>query len=174
MESYLRLSTARLVLRKLEPRDWEMVSYLRSDKDINKYVNRPSAETQELALQFIKKTNDGIKKNTFCYWAITQPAVDVMIGSICLWNFSEDRKKAELGYDLSPSFQGQGIMHEALAKVVDLGFNTLMLDVIEAFTHRLNAASIKLLERNGFVLMEDRLDEDNLDNAIYELNNRNN
>ena len=35
-----------------------------------------------------------------------------MIGSICLWNFTDNQKSAEIGYDLSPKYQRKGIMNE--------------------------------------------------------------
>ena len=79
-------------------------------------------------------------------------------------------KTAEVGYDLSPNFQGEGIMHESLKSVMKFGFDKLKLETIEAFTHKLNGSSIKLLERNGFDLVEGKKDEHNTDNIIYELN----
>lgn len=108
------IKTERLLLRKLKPADWEMISYLRSDKDINEFVKRPSAESKEKAMEFISKINDGINNQSLYYWTITEMNNIKMIGSICLWNFSKDKKIAEIGYDLSPKFQGKGIMNESL------------------------------------------------------------
>lgn len=163
------LKTQRLVLRRLKQSDWEMVSYLRSDTEVNEYVKRPSAETKEKALEFITKINSGIDNRNIYYWVITDRTNNQMIGSICLWNFSKDQKTAEVGYDLSPKFQGKGIMNESLISALDYGFKNLDLDLIEAFTHRKNESSKNLLERNRFVLTEKRKDENNQDNIIYEL-----
>ncbi|GAB3907742.1 hypothetical protein GCM10028803_42040 [Larkinella knui] len=49
-----------------------------------------------------------------------------------------------------PNFQGRGIMKEALEKVIDYAFNTLNVAAIEAFVHRENQSSIKLLEKFSF------------------------
>ena len=92
-----------------------------------------------------------------------------MIGSICLWNFSPDRKVAEVGYDLHPKFQKRGIMDESLRSVLKFGFEKLGLDEIEAFTHRDNAHSITLLERSQFSYIKARKDKDNENNIIYAL-----
>jgi ribosomal-protein-alanine N-acetyltransferase len=146
-----------------------MISYLRSDKEVNEFVKRPSAESKEKALEFISKTNSGIDDKNFYYWTITEKDKGEMIGSICLWNFSKDNKIAEIGYDLSPKFQGKGIMNESLKSVLEFGFKNLNLDFIEAYTHRKNGSSKKLLERNGFVLVENKKDEHNLDNIVYEI-----
>lgn len=92
-----------------------------------------------------------------------------MIGSISLWNFSEDRKTAEVGYDLGTAFQGMGIMNEALVSILDFGFKELSLETIEAYTHRNNEKSKKLLKNCGFALVEGSIDPDNKDNLIYKI-----
>ena len=162
------LKTERLSLRRVQPSDWEMISYLRSDKTVNKLVKRPGAETKEKALAFITRTNNDIDTQKLYYWCICLKDTPEMIGSICLWNFSEDRKTAEIGYDLSPGFQGKGIMNEAMVKALEFGFSDLQLTLIEAFTHRENKSSRTLLERNRFVLNTERADKDDADNVIYE------
>ena len=166
---FTKINTERLLLRRPKETDWEMISYLRSDKEVNEFVKRPSAESKEKALEFISKTNLGIDGDNVFYWVITERDNDQMIGSICLWNFSKDRKIAEVGYDLSPKFQRQGIMNEALVSVLAYGFENLHLNLIEAYTHRKNESSKKLLERNQFILIKSMKDEHNQDNVIYEL-----
>ena len=73
-----------------------------------------------------------------------------LIGVVCLWNFTEDLRTAELGYELMPAFQKQGFMQEAISSVLHYGFEQIFLDNIEAFTHKKNKNSIKLLKKNGF------------------------
>lgn len=167
--NFLEITTERLFLRRLKQSDWEMISYLRSDKGVNKFVKRPNADSKEKALEFISKTNKGIDDQNLYYWTITEKNSPEMIGSICLWNLSKDRKTAEVGYDLSPKFQGKGIMNESLRSILEFGFKNLNLDFIEAYTQKNNESSKKLLERNGFILIPDKKDEDNHENIIYEI-----
>ncbi|WP_075343297.1 GNAT family N-acetyltransferase [Tenacibaculum agarivorans] len=167
--NFTEITTERLVLRKLKETDWEMISYLRSDKEVNKFVKRPNAPSKEKALEFISKTNNAIDNNSILYWVITEKGKNEMIGSICLWNFSEDKKKAEVGYDLSPEFQRKGIMDESLKNILKFGFNTLLLDAIVAYTQYNNESSVKLLKRNNFKLVEDLKDEENEYNRIFEI-----
>lgn len=166
---FTEIKTERLVLRKLKNSDWEMISYLRSDKQVNEFVKRPNANSKEKALEFISKINLGIDATTSFYWAITKKESEQMIGSICLWNFSKDQKRAEVGYDLSPDFQRKGIMNEALKSILKFGFETLNLNLIEACTHKNNESSKKLLERNDFKLVVGKKDDDNQDLIIYEV-----
>ncbi len=163
------LKTERLNLRKLEEVDCDMVLYLRSDKIVNEFIKRPKTESIEDALNFIKKINKGIVDNEWLYWSITLKDNPKMMGTICLWNFSNNRKVAEVGYDLSPKFQRKGIMSEALKCVVEFGFDILKLNTIEEFTHKENLSSTKLLLKNKFKLIAGRIDEDNLDNIIFEI-----
>lgn len=102
-------------------------------------------------------------------WGITILGDTAIIGTICLWNFSEDYKTAEAGYNMNPDFQGKGIMSEALKGVLDYGFNSLNLDKVTAYTHNANEASKKLLKRNGFNLVEGEIDEGNLSNMIFDI-----
>ncbi len=163
------IKTERLSLRRLKQSDWEMISYLRSDRVVNKFVKRPNADTKEKALEFISKINTGIDERNLYYWVITEMNSDQMIGSICLWNLPIDQTTAEVGYDLSPKFQGKGIMNESLQCILEFGFKILNLDLIEAYTHKKNKNSKKLLERNRFKLVVNKRDEDNQDNIIYEV-----
>ena len=59
------LFTNRLVLRALEPSDWEEILFLRSDKAVNQFINRPTERqttNRTQALEFIERINS--EKNT--------------------------------------------------------------------------------------------------------------
>ena len=163
------LETRRLQLRKLEDSDWESVSFLRSDEKVNQFVVRPKAETREEALEFIEKIRGFVDSGDSFYWSISKKIESEMIGSICLWNFSEDRRSAEIGYDLKPMFQNQGIMTEAVQAVIDFAFRELKLERIEACTHRKNESSKKLLLKKHFQLNPERRDEEFPENIIFEI-----
>ena len=164
------IKTERLLLRRLRETDWEMICYLRTHKEVNKFVKRPGAKSKEEALQFIAKIDSAITNRESFYWSITLIGNEKMIGSISLWHFSKDRKTAEVGYDLGMEFQRKGIMDEALQAVIHFGFGHLKLDLIEAYTHQQNNASKNLLTRNHFHLVKGKKDEGNENNIIYELN----
>lgn len=169
------LQTERLILRKLTLDDAEEILFLRSDENINKYIDRPRAKTTNDAYNFIKKTNQSIDNNELVDWAITFKNYSRLIGSICLWNLSREENKAEIGYELLPDFQGKGIAHEAVLVVIDYGFNIMSLNKIEAYTHKENLASIKLLEKFEFVrdLQEESKIDFSIENpniVVYSLN----
>ena len=164
------LVTDRLRLRKITKNDGPTIFFLRTDKEVNKYINRPKPHKNvKEAEDFIEKSSRGIENGENINWGIILHGETDIIGSICLWNFSVDRKKAELGYDLNPKYQNRGIMSEALNRVLNFGFLDLNLDEIEAFTHHGNESSKRLLIKNNFSLNKSRTDEGNPNNIIFEL-----
>ena len=163
-----QIETPRLILKEPVMTDWPTVSFLRSDPEVNRFVKRPSAGTKSKALDFINRISRDASNNKIIMWFIHEKSKPEMIGTICLWNFSEDRKTAEIGYDLAPNFQRRGMMNEALKGVINHGFKNLALDRIEAFTSHENYSSVKLLKRNNFILNKSRIDPGNPENIILE------
>ena len=150
LRAFQNLMTERLVLRKLKKEDADDIKLLRSDCQVNEFIDRPKSVTLEEASDFIEYITHGIDDKECFYWAITQQNIDKVIGAICLWNFSAEKKMAEIGYELHPLFHGKGIMQEALARVIDFGFTNMQLQVITALSIDKNIKSIRLLVRNGF------------------------
>jgi ribosomal-protein-alanine N-acetyltransferase len=72
------------------------------------------------------------------------------LGTICLFGFSDENSSCEIGYELLTNFQNQGIMKEALEKVIDYAFHTIKINKIIAILHRNNQHSIRLLEKAQF------------------------
>lgn len=164
------LTTERLILRQLVINDEQEIFILRSDIEINKYLDRQISNTIDDARAFISKVNENINKGDSLYWAITLRDKNILVGTICLFGFSNENYKCEIGYELLTNFQGQGIMKEAIEKVIDYAFNTIKVKKIEAFLHRDNQSSIKLLEKFSF-RNSNEPDKTNPDLLCYHLTN---
>lgn len=162
------LSTNRLRLRQMQIDDKEAIFALRSDKNVSEFIDRPMATSIDDALEYIKMINDGVEQNKWILWAITYKDSDDLIGTICLWNFSMEQSKGEIGYELSPTFQGKGIMQEAIRAVLEFGFEDLNLQYIEGIVNEKNEKSIQLLEKNQFVKSE-KIDQEKSNSIIYTL-----
>jgi ribosomal-protein-alanine N-acetyltransferase len=145
------LKTERLTLRQLVSGDANEIFALRSDVNVNKYLDRKPAKSIEDAMRFIQAIGENIQRNDSIYWAITLNGTDKLIGTICLFDFSDDNLKAEIGYELLPGFQGKGIMQEAASKVIEFGIQNIGLYSIEAYTHCENQSSTRLLEKFNFM-----------------------
>lgn len=143
------LVTERLLLRQLVITDAQHIFALRSDDEINRYLGRQASKTIDDALNFINTVKHNIITTTALYWAITLKDRNTFIGTICLYNFSDDGN-CEIGYELMTSFQGYGLMYEAAKKVINYAFNTIQVQQIQAFLHKSNERSIKLLRKLSF------------------------
>jgi [ribosomal protein S5]-alanine N-acetyltransferase len=162
------LKTERLTLRRLSIDDQQDIFALRSDAEINKYLGREPSRTIEDAINFIKKVNENIEKNNSFYWVITLTKTKTFVGTICLFDFSDEKNSCEIGYELMTKVQGQGIMKEAAEKVIEFAFQALQFQKIVAFTHNGNQNSTKLLTKLSFVRSTEA-DKEDPDFSYYNL-----
>lgn len=125
---------------------------LRAHPVVMKYIDRPLAKTIADALALIQLITDGLEKNESVTWGIFLKDDPLVKGTIGFWRIEKEHYRAEIGYLLHPSLYGKGIMQEAMAAVLQYGFDTMQLHSVEAHIKPGNTASEKLLLRNGFVL----------------------
>jgi [ribosomal protein S5]-alanine N-acetyltransferase len=162
--TYPDIETARLVLRRLKMSDTEAIHAIRSNTEVNTYLDRPFSISTDEAASFIQKIENLVASNEGLYWAITLKDNGALIGTICYWNIDAEKDAAEIGYELLPHFQGKGIMTEALKSVIKLGFDFLKLKNITAFPQKNNLKSYKLLKKCHFTrdFEHEKLENDDL------------
>lgn len=163
----MKQQTQRLQLKEINEDHVEDILKIRSNEMINQFVQRNSPKNNYDALQFILTIKERTRNHQTFYWGISLKDQAHLIGTICLWNFSEDRKTAEVGYELLPDYHRQGIMSEALTAVLHFGFNELNLQEIVAMTDQSNENSKKLLLKHNFILQEERNDKDFLGSLVF-------
>ncbi len=145
------IKTERLILRRVKKEDAPEILKIRSDEKIMKYIGKDPIRTLAEAIQFFNLVNESLITNNGITWAISfaeNPAK--LIGTIGHWRLIKDHYRAEVGYMLHTDYWRQGIMKEALVKVIDYGFNELKLHSIEAHINPQNTASAGVLENTGF------------------------
>ncbi len=160
------LTTKRLTLRALSTDDQDAIFALRSDPEVNQYLTRQACTSSQDALHFINMVTDNIEKNNTLYWAITLTESKTLVGTICLFDFSMEKSSCEIGYELRPKYQGQGIMNEAVRVVIDYVFETLKFESIRAQTDYRNQNSIHVLSKFNFIKSEET-DIDNPDLTTF-------
>lgn len=165
LENFPLLTTERLTLRQVSESDVQEIFLLRSEASINKFLDRQPSITLEDALNFIEK----IKSNSLSYWAIATKDNKKMLGTICLFDISEELKKCEIGYELLTEYQGKGFMKEAAKRVIEYSKQILGIKTIEAYTHIDNQNSTNLLKALNFKKTE-KIDETNSKLILYRLN----
>jgi len=168
-QEFPKLQSARLHFTDISDVDAPDIFRLRYHKDVLKYIVRKPIRNVDDIMSFIDYVNEGYTKEEFIFWGIRLIPNQILIGTICLWHFADNKREAEVGYELHPSFWGRGYAQEALTTIIDFSFSVLKLKKLEAFTHKDNEKSRLLLERNKFVVNAMRKDEGNVNNLIYEL-----
>jgi ribosomal-protein-alanine N-acetyltransferase len=150
------------------------IFFQRSDENMIRYLDRAPAKSIDEASTYIKNIIESESKNESISWALTLKGQNKLIGTISFWRIVFEHYRAEIGYVLHTNYQGKGLMQEAMESVLHYGFSKMKLHSVEANVNPSNVASIKLLERNGFV-KEAHFKENYfyngqfLDSAIYSL-----
>ncbi|MBL8966338.1 MAG: GNAT family N-acetyltransferase [Spirochaetaceae bacterium] len=148
--SFPRLETCRLRLRPIALEDAERIFELYSDPRVAEYDDFEPYTDKAAALRCVEATLGAFDSGRNLRWVLAPKEDDRFIGSCGLSDFDEEARRAEIGYDLLPREWGKGFMSEAVAAVLDYGFGAMGLNRIEAFITPGNAASVRVLEKNGF------------------------
>jgi RimJ/RimL family protein N-acetyltransferase len=149
MEMLANMNTDRLVLRRLEMQDRKEFFDYRSMPEVYRYQGWKPTTIHEVD-DFINK-NLRTQPNTPDTWM--QLAICLkegqLIGDVGV-HFLEDGLQVEIGYTLSPAFQGKGYAAEAVKVVLNYLFIVLLKHRVTASVDPENTKSIILLERIGF------------------------
>lgn len=145
------LHTARLILRPLASTDILALYTLRTNATVNKFLQRKADHSLEQTEKFLARIYQNQRLHMSLYWGIQLQENSNVIGTIGLWDFRARQKSAELGFEILPQFQGQKLMKESVAAILDLAFYTLELQEIRAASLPRNASSVGLLRSFGFV-----------------------
>ncbi len=137
------------ILREPNPGDVSDMTLLANNRNIwlNLRNHFPHPYDEGHARQFILSC---MKKPIQTIFAIEMEYK--IIGVIGLF-IQEDvySKSAELGYWLGEPFWNKGIMSKAIPAIRDFGLNALNLERIHAGVYEYNEASMRVLEKSGFV-----------------------
>lgn len=145
-----KLSSYRLILRKVATEDFQLIHKLHSDPIVNAFVGRDNSSTLEKAKEYIQKMDGLVNKNECIYWIIALKNDNNLIGSVCCWNFDTENEIVEIGYEMLPEFQGKGIMTEALKMVIKYTFEEINANIITAFPSSDNLNSVAVLKKLNF------------------------
>ena len=77
------------------------------------------------------------------------PASDALLGSVGIFDLTDDLAYGEVGYWTHPDARGRGVMTKAVALVLEHAFDVLGLRRVKAYAAVGNAASRHVLEASG-------------------------
>lgn len=140
------LETKRLQIRPLRPADAnDLKEWLNNPSLYQYWGKRPGKSDLNPELLFQKKE----KPTKSFHWGIVHKQDHKVIGELWIY-LIENNRMAKTAFRLSPAYQGNRLMTEALRRVVSFCFEETELQRLWSEVHVLNAASYRTLEAAGF------------------------
>jgi len=147
MEKF-KIKTERLLIRILDMRDKESFYKYRSLPEIYQFQSWKPKNIKEIEDFIIKNIAIAPNEVDSCLQLAVCLDNGQMIGDIGV-HFLDDYQ-VEIGYTLSPEYQGRGYVLEAIKGIVNYIFSTLKKHRVTASVDPNNGSSIRLLEKLGF------------------------
>lgn len=146
----IKLETERLVLRKFKISDYQaMFDNWASDENVASNAGWPKHEDPNDTKGLVEFWVNEYKEENVFNWIIELKGNP--IGSITVVKKDLNNRSCELGYNIGSKYWNKGYATEAIHKVVEYLFNTKLFDIITAECFEFNVASVRVLEKNGFV-----------------------
>ena len=107
-------------------------------------------------------------------WAVADPETDALLGSVGIFDLTDDMAHGAMGYWTHPDARGRGVMTTAVGLVLEHAFDTLGLRRVKAYAAASNAASRHVLEASGLTeqgveRLGTRVAGDRVDAVIYDV-----
>jgi RimJ/RimL family protein N-acetyltransferase len=144
------LVSSRVMLRWMTPADAEDIYEIFSDKEVMRYWSRGPLVTRDEAREMLVSIERCFRERALYQWGIARQPDDRIIGTCTLRHIDAAHLRAEVGYALGRASWGQGLMNEALDRLLAFAFGVLALRRLEADVDPRNLRSIRCLERLGF------------------------
>lgn len=165
------LCTTRLALRELNEDDAPFVLRLLRDPGWVEHIGDRGVLDLAGAKDYIADgPRRSYRENGFGLMRIALRQTDTPIG-ICGLVIRESLPGPDLGFTLLTEYAGQGYASEASRIVIQDAFDRVKLDQLLAITSPKNSASRRLLEKAGFVEVEEQPESAEPDSSVvYRLN----
>ena len=141
------IETDRLILRRMRLKDaGDMYEYA-SRSQVTEYLLWAPHENLEYTKAYLKQVEAAYKSDEFHDFGIILKENNKFIGTCGFANLDMANFKGEVGYVLNPEYWGKGIACEALEAVLQLGFDRMGLNRIEARYMVGNERSLRVMEK---------------------------
>lgn len=167
MEVFPRLESPRLFLREIREGDAEAIYRIYTDPRVVRYHNLERLEGFEAALSFAAWMQSLYPEGRGVRWGIEVRRSHDLIGTIGYEYLDARQHGAELSYDLLPAYWGRGLMQEAVGAVLEYVREQTSLLYLEANAVLENRASLRVLEKAGFVPQGEPYARELPDGTIY-------
>ncbi|QCJ42113.1 GNAT family N-acetyltransferase [Bacillus sp. S3] len=144
------LATKRLNLIEITHQHVDPLYEILSCEDVTQFYGTNRFTLQVEASRLIDMFHKNFHEKRGIRWGIKLKENQRIIGTVGLNVLHLKNKRAEIGYELHPSFWRMGYASEAIKEVLQFSFNQLELNRIGAVVYPENEASVNLLLKLGF------------------------
>lgn len=162
------LQTERLLISRLSYDDREFIFELVNEPSFKKYIGDKDVNSLEDADRYLREGPIGhYEKFGFGLFLVSLKGTETPIGICGLIN-REDFDDPDIGFAFLKRHREQGYANESSRAVLAHGFEMLELHRVIAMVDPDNKASVRLLEKHGFVYERDvRMPEDDHDISLF-------
>ena len=146
----LVIESPRLILRPISKKDVGDLFQIYSDTEMmqNRALLpfKSIEEAQNLADFFIR----GMKEKTMLRWGMELKENGQLIGTCGFTSFSEQDRKADLGFEMIGTPKGRGLMRETILVLLNFAFTNTDINRVEALIETQDMKAPELLKKVGF------------------------
>ena len=152
-----QLNTPRLIGTPASPADFADLRRLHTDPRVMATLSADgNALTDGQTRDFLQRSADHWKLHGFGLWILRDRSDDDFVGYGGIKHANvEDRDEIELAYAITSDHWGKGFATEISLAALKLGFDSMHLPRIVAFTLPHNRASRRVMEHCGFTFQRD-------------------
>lgn len=156
MNTMQPIITKRLTLRPFERTDEEAAFAFFSDPEVMRFSLNGPHTSRKPTEDFILANMNRQDRQGFSIWAVVEHESNILIGMCGLAEFGHGIPGTELAYRLRRDKWGQGYASEAALGAIEQAFTQLNLERVIAAVEPANLASVRVLEKAGFVRVSRR------------------
>lgn len=145
------LESKRLRLREFRDDDVDALFAIYSDPRVMRYWSFEAWTERRQAEEKLAMIAKQVRESDVYPWAMADIQDDRLIGGVTLFAIDRTHRRGEIGYNLHPDRQGQGLAQEAVRLALGHAFANVGLERIEADIDPRNDASCRFVEKLGFV-----------------------
>jgi len=138
------------MLREVSNNDINELYNLFTDTQATKYMGIDSHQQITDTQNWFNMYKDKRLRNESIEWCIQLNECDMFIGRCGYKKIVIEHNRAEISFSIMSKFWGDGLGHEMLESLIEIGFKTLHLHRIEAQVWPHNNRVRRLLEKNKF------------------------
>ncbi len=138
-------------LRRMRLSDAEELYHIVKHPKVARWTHLPRPYPADGTVKYIRLMQRRWRAGRTYFYGIREVDSDALVGGLDLRNVDRTHRCASLGYCLGPRWWNKGYATEAARLILDVAFERMKLHRIYTLVFARNPASVRVLEKNGFI-----------------------